>query len=148
MLHSSLNPVLSLMHAWLAGSPFISPSPVRSLIYHLSSTTSIASSATLVSVATNIGGGSVFGGLAGLVFRAAQNPPIFDFDSKHPFRRFARVSLKMVDDLSCFPSLWQCSRDRMLSFELLTSYPGGTLLRPPGTFVGTYFCCSPSSLFL
>ena len=108
----------------------------------LSTTTSIALSATLVSVATNIGGGLVFGGSAGLVFRDAQNPPIFDFNSKHPFRRFAGVFFQKVEDLSCFSFFLHAS------FELLACDSGGTFLRLPGIFIGTYLCRSRSSSFL
>lgn len=77
----------------------------------LSSTTSVAWPATLVLIATDIGGGSTFGDFAGLVFRDAQNPPFFDFDCKNYFLRFVRVSRKMVGDLSCFSfSLTMCQR--------------------------------------
>ena len=115
----------------------------------LSSTTSIASSATLVLVATIIGGDLVFDSFAGLIFTDVRNPPIFDFNWKHSFRRFCQSIFKNGRWLILFsPSLWQCPREHILPFELLTSYPGGTPLRPPGIFVGTYFCCSPSFPFL
>ena len=114
----------------------------------LSTTTSIASSTTLVSVAANIGGSSVFGGFAELVFRDAQNPLIFELDCKHSFLRFARVSLKLVDGLSCFSfslTMFQRLHAFLWTIDLLS---WGTLLRPPSIFLGTYLCCSPSSPFL